>query len=58
MQELTMKEVEQVEGGVAFLGWAAYGAFQVAMFGARAAASNPGATATAVGVVVGWLSEG
>jgi lactobin A/cerein 7B family class IIb bacteriocin len=57
MQELTFEQVEEVNGGIAFLGWVAYGAFQVGMAAGRAALANPRATATAVGLVAGWLSE-
>lgn len=58
MRELNVSEIEQVNGGVAFLGWIAYGAFQLGMAAGRAALANPRAAATSVGLAVGWFSEG
>ena len=57
MRELNVNEIKEVNGGVVFLGWLAYGAFQLGMAAGRAALANPRATATAIGLAAGWLSE-
>jgi hypothetical protein len=57
MQELTFEQVEEVSGGIAFVGWVAYGAYQLGAYAVRSAIANPRAAATAAGLVAGWLSE-
>lgn len=57
MMELNETEIANVDGGIAFVGWVVYGAVQVGMAAARAAISNPRATAVIAGAVAGWLSE-
>lgn len=57
MQELTFEQVEEVSGGMAALGWVAYGAYQLGAYAVRSAMANPRAVAIGAGLIVGWASE-
>lgn len=58
MRELNVVEVKEVSGGVAFLGWVAYGAAQAGMAAGRAIIANPRGAVIGLGLVLGWISEG
>lgn len=53
MRELSIREKQEVNGGVVALGWVVYGTFHAVRFGVAMVRANPRTSAAVGGVIAG-----